>query len=56
MEPTLSSDDIILTEHISPAINKVDRGDIIIAICPTNPHQHICKRVVAVQGDKVKII
>ncbi|CAH0560215.1 unnamed protein product [Brassicogethes aeneus] len=54
MEPTLFSDDVIFTEHITPTINKVSRGDIVIAKCPSNPQQNICKRVVALQGDKIR--
>lgn len=29
------------------------RGDIVIAHSPTNPRQYICKRVVAMEGDRV---
>ncbi|XP_027229301.1 mitochondrial inner membrane protease subunit 1 isoform X2 [Penaeus vannamei] len=54
MEPTIFSEDVILTEHISPRFNRIQRGDVIIARSPTNPHHHICKRVTGVGGDKVK--
>ncbi|XP_066246623.1 mitochondrial inner membrane protease subunit 1 [Euwallacea similis] len=54
MEPTIYSDDILFTEHITALMQSVKKGDVIIARCPTNPNQQICKRVVAVQGDKVK--
>nr|CAI5847165.1 unnamed protein product [Callosobruchus analis] len=56
MEPTLHSDDILLAEHISPVVGKINRGDIIIAKCPTNPKQQICKRVVGMPGDRVSMI
>lgn len=54
MEPTIVSDDILLTEHISVMTQRINRGDIIIAKCPTNPKQQICKRVIGLPGDKIK--
>lgn len=54
MEPTLQSNNILLTEHISPRLNKIQRGDIVIAKNPSNPLQNICKRVIALPGDTVK--
>ncbi|XP_076047807.1 mitochondrial inner membrane protease subunit 1-like isoform X2 [Oratosquilla oratoria] len=54
MEPTIYSEDVILTEHITPRLNRIRRGDIIIARSPSNPRQHICKRVTGLEGDKVK--
>ncbi|KAJ8953803.1 hypothetical protein NQ318_006650 [Aromia moschata] len=55
MEPTIYSDDILLTEHISALTQRISRGDIIIAKCPTNPKQQICKRVVGLPGDKIRV-
>ncbi|ERL94499.1 mitochondrial inner membrane protease subunit 1 [Dendroctonus ponderosae] len=54
MEPTIYSNDILFTEHLSALTQTIRKGDIIIAKCPTNPKQQICKRVVALQGEKVK--
>lgn len=54
MEPTIHSDNILITEHFTPRFRKVDRGDIIIAKCPTNPKQYICKRVTGLPGDQVR--
>lgn len=54
MEPTLETNNILFTEHISPRLKKLRRGDIVIAKNPTNPKQNICKRIVALQGDMVK--
>lgn len=53
MEPTLVSNNILVTERISPRINGIIRGDIIIAKNPTNPAQHICKRVIGLPGDRI---
>lgn len=55
MEPTLVSDNILITERISTRFNAIQRGDIIIAKSPTNPVQHICKRVVGLPGDRIKV-
>lgn len=55
MEPTIYTNNIIFTEHLTPRFRKVQRGDIIIAKCPTNPKQHICKRVTGLPGDKINL-
>lgn len=54
MEPTIYSNDILFTEHITPRLLKLKKGDIVIAKCPSNPRQHICKRIKAVEGEKVR--
>ncbi|XP_044748283.1 mitochondrial inner membrane protease subunit 1 [Coccinella septempunctata] len=53
MEPTIFTDDIIITEHITPRFQQIQKGDIVIAKCPHNPLQNICKRVKGLPGDKV---
>lgn len=55
MEPTIKSDDILLTEHITAQMHKLRRGDIVIAKCPSNPSQNICKRIIGLPGDKIKL-
>lgn len=55
MEPTIYSDDILLTDHISPQLRKIRRGDVVIAKCPSNPKENICKRVVGLPGDKIYV-
>lgn len=54
MEPTLESNNILFTEHITPRFQRLRRGDIVIAKSPTNPKQNICKRITALSGDRVK--
>nr|KAF7429971.1 hypothetical protein H0235_006369 [Vespula pensylvanica] len=54
MEPTIHSKDILFTEHISTRLRWYKKGDIIISICPSNPRQHICKRVVGLPGDSIR--
>ncbi|XP_026491382.1 mitochondrial inner membrane protease subunit 1 [Vanessa tameamea] len=54
MEPTLETNNILFTEHITPRLQRLRRGDIITAKCPTDPKQNICKRITGLPGDKVK--
>ncbi|XP_066999564.1 mitochondrial inner membrane protease subunit 1 isoform X2 [Anabrus simplex] len=54
MEPTIFSNNVLLTEHVTPRLQKIERGDIVIAKSPSNPRQHICKRVTGLPGDKMK--
>lgn len=54
MWPTIRENDIVLTEHISVNTRAIKPGDIVIVRSPTNPHQHICKRVRALEGDHVR--
>jgi signal peptidase I len=51
MEPTLSTGDIVLTEHVTPRFGQMNRGDIIVARSPRKPSDYICKRIIAVGGD-----
>jgi signal peptidase I len=55
MEPTIYTDDILLSEHITPRLQRIKKGDIIIAKSPSNPRIHICKRVAGMPGDKVLV-
>lgn len=54
MEPTLETNNILFTEHITPRLQRLRKGDIIIAKCPTDPKQNICKRITGLPGDKVR--
>lgn len=53
MEPTLYTNNILVTDRVSPRLNHLQRGDIIITKSPTNPVQHVCKRVVGMPGDRI---
>ncbi|XP_063233387.1 mitochondrial inner membrane protease subunit 1 [Bacillus rossius redtenbacheri] len=53
MEPTIVSDDVLFTEHISPRLQLIKKGDIVISTSPSNPRINICKRVAGTAGDKV---
>lgn len=54
MEPTLYTNDVLLMERISVRLQSLEKGDIVISKCPSNPKQNICKRIVGVPGDKIR--
>lgn len=53
MEPTIQTNNILLTERLSKRILNYDRGDIVIARNPIEPKMMICKRIVGLPGDKI---
>ncbi|XP_017151997.2 mitochondrial inner membrane protease subunit 1, partial [Drosophila miranda] len=55
MEPTLFTDNVLVTERLTKHWRGYKPGDIIIAVSPTNSKQCVCKRVVAVSGQEVHI-
>jgi len=54
MQPTLYEGDNLIVEKISPRINNLKRGDIIVFHEPQGDRQLI-KRLIAVAGDTVEI-
>ncbi|XP_063044926.1 mitochondrial inner membrane protease subunit 1 [Engraulis encrasicolus] len=53
MEPTITSNDIVLSERFSRHFFRIDKGDIVIVRSPSDPRINICKRVIGLEGDKV---
>lgn len=53
MEPTLYTNDVLLTDCITPRVKGVTTGDIIIARLPSKPQTLICKRVIGLPGDRL---
>lgn len=53
MEPTLYTNDVLMTDCITPRLNKIDNGDIIIARLPSKAETLICKRIVGMSGDRL---
>jgi hypothetical protein len=53
MEPTIYSNDVLVTERITPRFERIKKGDIIIAKSPSDPKIYICKRVTGMPGDIV---
>ena len=56
MMPTFNpSGDIVLLDRFSPRfLNKLERGDVVVARSPTAVRQTICKRIRATEGDRVR--
>lgn len=52
MEPTLKTRDVLLTDHVSPRLKKIEVGDVVVAKSPAD-YRYVCKRVVAGPGDIV---
>ncbi|XP_017778580.1 PREDICTED: mitochondrial inner membrane protease subunit 1 [Nicrophorus vespilloides] len=53
MEPTIYTDDILITERLTLNYRNLQRGDIIIARCPSSPRDQICKRITGLPGDRM---
>lgn len=53
MEPTLMTNNVLITDRITPRLAKLQRGDIIITKSPTKPVQHVCKRIIGMPGDRI---
>lgn len=45
--------DLVLVERISPRINRVGHGDIVLVRSPENPRKTITKRITGMEGDSV---
>jgi len=54
MQPTIKSNDVLLTEHISITRQTVSVGDVVICRSLTDPTQYICKRVAGLEGDRLQ--
>ena len=56
MMPTLNpAGDVVLVEHVSATLNRLQRGDVVVAKSPTDPHAVVCKRILGLPGDKVPL-
>lgn len=55
MEPTIFNYDVLFTEHLSPMLNRLSNGDIVVARSPADPHRIVCKRIVGTPGDKIRV-
>lgn len=53
MEPTLYTNDVLMTDCLTPRLNKIDTGHIIVARLPSKPQTLICKRIVGMPGDRI---
>lgn len=55
MSPTLSHKDRLIVEKVSYYLRKPEPNDIVVIKYPADTREKFIKRVVAVEGDKVKI-
>lgn len=56
MFPTFTGrDDIVLVEAVSPMLDRLEKGDVVICVRPVDPGEHIIKRVVALAGEEVLV-
>lgn len=53
MQPTIYSGDIILGDCLSIAKGKLENGEVIMCKSPEDPFMYLCKRVIAMEGEKV---
>lgn len=56
MYSTLQNNDRLIIEKVSYHFTFPKKGDIIVFKCPSDTSKKFIKRVIAVQGDKVKIL
>jgi signal peptidase I len=56
MLPNFNADGtIILVDHISPRVGALKPGDVVTAVSVRNPHLIICKRILGMEGDKIRV-
>lgn len=55
MEPTLYTNNILITERITKRLNRLGRNDIIVAKNPAKPDEFVCKRIIGLPGDKISM-
>lgn len=56
MWPTFLPDgDVVLVEKLSHKCGRIKPGDIVTFTSPQDPRQHICKRLVALEGMRVAV-
>ena len=53
MQPTLTSNNILLCNKLAQRLNKIQRNDIVIAVHPVSPKSLICKRIIGCEGDMI---
>lgn len=54
MQPTLNdTGDVLITEAVTPRLQRLRKGDIVVATKPTNRRVSILKRIVGMAGDEV---
>lgn len=45
--------DVLLTEYLSPRLNMIKSGDVVVAVKPTDPRVSVLKRVRGMGGESI---
>lgn len=53
MEPAIQDGDRLLVDRVSPVLDAVHRGSVVVLRCPLATHVDFVKRVVGVPGDRI---
>jgi signal peptidase I len=56
MAPTLADQDRLIVNKLAYRVGEPGRGDIVMLYYPINPDKSFVKRVIAEQGDQVRIV
>ena len=56
MYPTFNTrGDVVLVEQVSRLRRNLQPGDVVISVCPYEPKKMICKRLTALEGQRVDV-
>uniref|UniRef100_A0A7E4ZZ21 Peptidase S26 domain-containing protein n=1 Tax=Panagrellus redivivus TaxID=6233 RepID=A0A7E4ZZ21_PANRE len=53
MQPTIQGGDVVATRTFRPRVHKVEKGQIVCVKSPTDPGLLVCKRVAALEHERV---
>jgi len=51
-----SSGDVLLFERLTQRLKGWSRGEVVVATSPKDPDARICKRILGLPGDRVKVL
>ncbi len=55
MEPTLHDGEMVMINKLSPLLEEIERGDLVIFSSPEDPRKDLIKRVIGLPGDHIQI-
>jgi len=55
MSPTIENQDVVLVNKMAYRTTQPQRGDVVMLLYPINPDKKFVKRMVAIEGDTVRI-
>ncbi|KAJ7981921.1 mitochondrial inner membrane protease subunit 1 [Quillaja saponaria] len=57
MLPTLNlTGDVVLAEHMSQRLGKVQHGDVVLVRSPLDPKRTLTKRILGMEGDRITYV